>query len=142
MSRPWKVGEWWLHRRYRVQPPLAVGELAGALRPAAGGDRPGQQAVVRSYQDPVARLHGDAAARGADPRVDHRDMNRGRQVRNGLREHSGAAAHVAGRHQVRDVDEADAGGYPGRDPVAGGDETVLDAVVGQEAEAVIVGHEG
>ena len=60
----------------------------------------------------------------------------------GLGQHRGTTAHIAGRHEVGNVDEPDPGGDTGGDPVAGRDEPVLQAVVGKKRYAVERSHEG
>ena len=52
-----------------------------------------------------------------------------------------SAAHVARGNQVRDVDDPHPWGDPGGDSVAGGDESVVKPVVGEEREAIEGGHE-
>ena len=56
-------------------------------------------------------------------------------------EYGGSAAHVTRGNQMGDVNDPHAGGDPGGDSVAGGDEPVVKPVVGEEREAVEGGHE-
>ena len=68
-------------------------------------------------------------------------MDGGRQVGDGLGKYGGAAAHVPWRDEMGNVDDPHAGSDAGGDPMAGGDEPVVEPIVGQEAEAVEGGHE-
>ena len=82
-----------------------------------------------------------AAARGADAGIHYRHMHGGRKIGDRLREDGGAAADVAGLHQMGDVDDPRRRRDPGSHTVAGRNEPVLKAVVGQEAHIAIGGHD-
>ncbi len=124
-----------------MQPQVAIGQLNGCLSAAERGNRPGKQAVIRADQDAVAGRDRDGTAGGTHTRIHDRHVHRGRQVGDRLRQHRGAAADIARRHQVRDVDDPGGRRDPGGRAVAGRDESVFQAIVGQEAHVLIDGHD-
>src|SRR5271165_5095952 len=127
--------------RHRVQPELAVGQLDGLFAATEGRDGPGEQPVIRADENAAARCHGDGPASSADTWIDDRDMHGGWQVADRLGEYGGAAAHVARLYEVGDIDESRARRDFPRHAVASCDEAVLQAVVGQEADVAIDGHD-
>ena len=68
-------------------------------------------------------------------------VHRRGQVGDGLGQHRRAAPDVARRDQVGHVDDVRVRRDPGTDPVAGGHETVLEPVVGEEAQVAKTVHD-
>ena len=117
-----------------MPPQRLVGQLHGRVDPAEGFRRPDQQPVVRPYKDVASGGKGHTAPRGPHPRVDDADVDRGRELGNRVGQHGGAAPHIPGRDVVGDVDDGEPGCVPQHLGAAGGHETVLGPVIGQESE--------
>jgi hypothetical protein len=128
-------------RRHLLEPELAVGQVECARRPARCRHRPGKQAVIGADEHRISRRHRHAAPGGAHAGIDHRHVNGGRQVGHGLGEHGRAAPDVAARDQVGHVDEGGVRRDAGAHAAAGGHESVLEPVVGEEAEIPEMAHD-
>ena len=128
-------------RGHPAEPQLAIGQAEGALRAACRRHGPGEQAVIGADEYRGSGLHRDAAPGRADPGIDHRHVDGRRQVGQGLGQHGGPAPDVTRRDQVRHVDEAGVRRDPGRYAVTGGDEPVVEPVIGEEAEVAEMSHD-
>ena len=102
--------------------------------PAEHRDRRGEQAVVGADEDPALDLGRDAAAVGADSRVDDREHDAVRQVLHGPHEGERPGPDVEGRDLVGDVDDAQLGNEVEHHGVAHAHELVGPPVVGQERD--------
>ncbi len=71
-----------------------------------------QQPVVRADEHAPRGGDDQRPPGGADPRVDDREMYRGRQVTDRLGEHDRPPPYVTGGHQMADVDDPHAGRVP------------------------------
>src|SRR5205085_2488020 len=94
-----------------------------------------EQAVVGPYVSPaldITKRHWSTHA--ADAGVDDREMDAGRHVLERRRENERTLEHLVRLDSVRDVDDLDVGRDPLHHPVAGADEVVFEAEVGQEGD--------
>jgi hypothetical protein len=126
--------------RDRMKPEVPVGELDRGLGTAERADGPRQQAVVGSDQNAASSRNRHRSPHSADAGVDDGNVNRRREVPDGLGEHCGATANVTGLNQMGDINDPRLWRDPGSNAVARRDETVLQTVVGQEAQILIDGH--
>ena len=126
-SRPWNVRENVLERVRRVR------ELVRRLDAAVSLGRRQEQAVVGPDVEPPGRVaQRERASLSADAGVDDRKVHAHGHVRERVREHQRALQDASGPDAVGDVDHADVRRDARDDAVAGADEVVLEAEVGEE----------
>ena len=124
MERPRDV----LERVARVRELVRVGD------PGALGGRE-EQAVVRADVEPaLAVAERERAAMAADARIDDREVDADGHVGQRVREHERPLQHRLGGNPVRDVDDLGLRRDPLDHAVAGADEVVLEAEVGEEGD--------
>ena len=116
-------------------------QLVGLVREhygttCASGHRDGwsQQTVVRSDEHAfaIANLDGNGQPVGANARIDNRQHDARRHVRNGSGEGERSGAHIERGHLVGDVDDGDMVGEIAHDALDDPDELIDRAVVGKE----------
>ena len=123
-------------RRRLVEAEVGVADVDGLDRAAEDVDRGREQAVVGAdEQVPLAgRPDGDGAARAADARVDDRQVDADRCVRNRVGEDGGGLADVVAADPVADVDDVGAGRDARDHGTADAGEIVGNPVVRQEGD--------
>jgi hypothetical protein len=119
-----------------LEPPRRRRDLdrLGDPAEALGGGQ--QEAVVGADEQAVVErgAQRDGAAAGADLRVDDREMDAGRRVGEGAREHQRAGEDGLARNAVGEVDDAGGRAFVRDDGVHDPDELVLQPVVGEEGD--------
>ena len=106
----------------------------GGLDSGVVGRKQQEPVVGADERATVARSNRDSPAVPADIGIDDGEMHPDGQVRNRVAEDDRALEHRLGRDPVRDVDHPDLGSDPGDHAVAGADELVLQAEVGEECD--------
>ena len=101
-----------------------------------------QPVVGTDVEPPFAIAERERAARAADPRVDDREVHACRHVRQRVRKRERALEDPPGTDAVRDVDQLRVGRDPLDHAVAGADEIVLEAEVGEEGDEHLEGTYG
>jgi hypothetical protein len=95
----------------------------------------GQHAVVGRHELVIAGVGGDAPARGADARIDHREEHgAGRKVAIRSGQFEGAGEHVVRGNLVRDINERRVRANRQRDPLHRAGIVIARPEVGQQGD--------